>query len=207
MGPISPFASPPHRKSRWVMAPGCTISGDCQIGGGLITSLRRCVMKLSAPSELSSSISSGTPSLLAFLHHCSVNSAFTLSATVFSLSYTDSLFNSYIGRWGNTTLWLVWLYYHLFRLPWLCKHTFINSVNYVLCFFYLWNLLLDFKQRPTCYFLFPQWMPTSWQSGIKWQTLTLWEAHRYLSCLPGPGASFIKPNICIYTNEECQKWF
>lgn len=98
-GPISPFASRPHRKSRWVMAPGSAISGVRQIGGGLITTLRRCVMKLSAPSELSTSISSSTPSLLAFLCHCSVNSAFTLSAAVFGhqsslcLTLTRSLIN------------------------------------------------------------------------------------------------------------------
>lgn len=73
MGPISPFASRPHCKSRWVMAPGSVIRGELQIGGGLITSLRRCVMKLSAPSELSTPIPSRTPSLLAFIHHCLVN--------------------------------------------------------------------------------------------------------------------------------------
>lgn len=84
-GPISFFASQPHRKSLWVMAPGSAISSVHQIGGGLITSLRRCVMKLSAPSELSSSFSSRTPSLSVFLHHCSVNSAFTLSVAVFGL--------------------------------------------------------------------------------------------------------------------------
>lgn len=98
-GPISPFASRPHRKSRWVMAPGSAISGVSQIGGGLITTLRRCVMKLSAPSELSASISSSTPSLLAFLYHCSVNSAFALPAAVFGhqsslcLTLTRSLIN------------------------------------------------------------------------------------------------------------------
>lgn len=74
-GPISPFASQPHRKSRWVMGPVSVISDLRQIGGGLITSLRRSVMKLSSPSELSTSISSSTPSLLAFLYHCSANSA------------------------------------------------------------------------------------------------------------------------------------
>lgn len=67
------------------MAPGSAISSVHQIGGGLITSLRRCVMKLSAPSKLSSSFSSSTPSLSVFLHHCSVNSAFTLSVAVFGL--------------------------------------------------------------------------------------------------------------------------
>lgn len=81
-GPISPFASRPHRKSRWVMAPGSVISGRRQIGGGLIMSLRRFVMKLSAPSMLSTSISSSPPSLLALLYHSSVNSAFLLSAAV-----------------------------------------------------------------------------------------------------------------------------
>lgn len=41
------------------------------------------MMKLSALSELSTSISSSSPSLLAFLYHCSVNSAFNLSDATF----------------------------------------------------------------------------------------------------------------------------
>lgn len=48
-------------------------------------------MKLSAPSELSTSISSSSPSLLAFLYHCSVNSDFNLSAATFGLRSSLSL--------------------------------------------------------------------------------------------------------------------
>lgn len=52
--PRSPFASRPRRKkSRRVTAPAGAISGEYQIGGGLITSRRRCATKLSAPSDLS----------------------------------------------------------------------------------------------------------------------------------------------------------